>query len=133
MSNEIQCYDENGNPKCHYYSIVRYGRLCSFDGTWSPVKKDCPNFIPLERISPRIQLDLKEEALKSCHRCIWRSYGGNNMMCDNQTAKQKMMDDPIFHTPCEFFELDETGDECYLREEEGYEFIKRERELRKSK
>jgi hypothetical protein len=30
--------------KCFYHSRTRYGFVCSFDGTYNPRKKECPNY-----------------------------------------------------------------------------------------
>jgi len=35
---EILCY------KCNYYSITRYGNVCNFDGTYAPLKTECPHY-----------------------------------------------------------------------------------------
>ena len=126
MSNDIQCYDEYGMPKCYYYSIVRYGKFCSFDGTCNPCERDCPHFIPLgdyyiDKLDPYLD---RLDSQKSCHNCIWRNYSGNLMVCDNPVAKRKIRTDQKFITPCEEFDLDETGQEYIIRITEGYDTVK---------
>lgn len=130
MTKEIQCFDEERRPKCHYYSIVRYGKLCSFDGTWNPCKIDCPNFVPVGPISIPHVADLGwagalDSVIKSCHNCIWRKYGGNIMTCDNVMVKVEIQTNPKFITPCEWFELD-TGEDYLVRQKEGIDFLRRE-------
>jgi len=127
MNEEIQCFDKDGIPKCHYYSIVRYGKLCSFDGTWNPRKTDCPNFIPLipRTIIPSEPYNIVSQK-KSCHSCIWRCYRGNLMGCDNVMVKVEIQINPKFITPCEWFELDKTGEDYLVRQKEGIEFVRNE-------
>jgi len=33
---------------CFYYSRTRFGAICSYDGTYNPVRVECPNFKPRE-------------------------------------------------------------------------------------
>lgn len=66
--------------KCYYLTRTRYGRVCSFDGTYNPHREECPHFLPKEegerrkkqeRTSERLLLeiinrlaDLDSEAIK---------------------------------------------------------------------
>ena len=43
--------------KCFYYSVTRYGKVCSFNGTYSPSREDCPNY--------KSRSEAEEEKLKS--------------------------------------------------------------------
>jgi len=31
---------------CFYYSKTRFGAVCNYDGTYNPVREECPNFKP---------------------------------------------------------------------------------------
>jgi len=31
---------------CFYYSKTRFGAICNFNGTYNPVREECPNFKP---------------------------------------------------------------------------------------
>lgn len=115
----------NKCEECYYYGRLRYGKVCNFDGTWNPVTQEgeCINFTALETLETM-------PVVKACCRCVWRNYGGSLMVCDNPTIRGYIQAGRIVNTPCEFFELDETGDEYLMRIKEGYSWVKTERTLR---
>ena len=43
--------------RCFYYGRTRFGTVCNHDGTYNPVREECPNFKPKE--------DAEEEARAS--------------------------------------------------------------------
>lgn len=42
--------------ECFYFGRTRFGSVCNFDGTFNPVKKECPNF------KSRTEVELEKEA-----------------------------------------------------------------------
>ena len=112
--------------QCWYYSRIREIIKCGYDGHLiSYPFRICDHFT--------LSYVIKESPVRSCHECIWRSYPASVIMCDHPEARKQMRDNPKFVTPCQYFEYDETGQECYVRKAEGYEFILTERKLRKKK
>lgn len=85
-----------------------------------------------DRVWNRIQFGRKVTDLKethkiywSCHDCLWRAYPGSFMICEHPITREKMKKhDTLCKTPCEYFEPDRTGKECYVRKEKGYSWVK---------
>ena len=44
---------------CFYYSRTRFGAICNYDGTYNPVREECPNFKPRENAETRIKADIE--------------------------------------------------------------------------
>lgn len=45
--------------ECFYYGKTRFGAVCNYDGTYNPVKDECPSFKPKGRIEKEIKADIE--------------------------------------------------------------------------
>lgn len=116
--------------ECWYFSSAR-GTRCSRDGHFVfPWSEACDYFTSKENHG---DIEVTLPSLEcSCHKCIWRSYPASMMVCMHPVARKEMRENPKFVTPCDYFELDETGQEYLIRQTEGYEFLMNERRIRKA-